>query len=190
MRDNPQDPFDETNAEEAEEVNGLDLFSTAEEDGTVARTRPARWLFAVAAIVVLVLIVVGVIMFTHRAPASETASKTVTSQIRSAHDQKSATEQAATGEVTVIWSQDVNAFAVKLDDVPAAEDEREYQVSVTNDDAGQSFESVGLIGADPSGSWHGFRGVDGVATVHVTEVAEGGENAPESEDLVQIDLKG
>jgi flagellar basal body-associated protein FliL len=176
--------------DDAEEVAGLDLFSTAEEAEAPARARKkSGWIFLGAAVVVVVLVIIVIVNLTKGGgnPA-DTASRSVASQVRHASDAKTLTKDAGEGTFSVTYSTKINAFAVDLKDVAAAPKGQEYQISVTHSDASESFERVGLLGRKPSG-WAGYRGVKSVASVHVTVVAEGGEDAPEQDDLAEIVLK-
>jgi len=175
--------------ENAEEVNGLDLWdSTAaqSEPGRAAR-RPARWLFLVAGIVVIVLAIVAVVGLRQGSTAKR-AEASVAQEVADAKDVKSLSKDTDTGTVNLKYSRSVDAFSVQLDDVPDAGSGQEYQVSVTSNDSSQHFERVGLLGAKPGDDWYGFRGVDDVLSVHVTVVAEGGEDAPEQDDLAEIEI--
>lgn len=174
--------------EDAEEVDGIDLLSSVQEDAAPARRGKAGWIFAGAAVVVIVLVIVLFVNLAHRHSAADTASSTVASQVRHASDAKTASAQAGGGKLTVVSSRAKNAFAVQVKNLPALKDGEEYQISVTHTDASQSFERVGLVGRKPTDTWHGYRGVKNVASVHLTPVAEGGEDAPEQEDLSEVKL--
>jgi flagellar basal body-associated protein FliL len=176
--------------DDAEEVAGLDLFSTAEEAETPARGRKkAALIFLAAAVVVIVLVVVVIVnLVKGSGNPADNASKSVATQVRHAKDAKTLSDEAGDGTFSVTYSAKVNAFAVNLKDVAAAPKDEEYQISVTHTDSAQSFERVGLLGRKPSG-WAGYRGVKSVASVHVTIVAQGGEDAPEQADLAEIKLK-
>jgi flagellar basal body-associated protein FliL len=175
--------------ENSEEVHGLDLFADAEEAEPTRRRAKTGWIFAVAALIVVIL---GVIVIVNLTGGSDTpadsASKSVAAQVRKADDAKTLSADAEDGKFTVIYSAKVDAFAVEVSGVDAAPEDQEYQVSVTHSDAAETFERVGLLGAEPTG-WHGYRGLDSVRSVHLTIVAEGGEDAPEQADLSEITLE-
>ncbi|MGO3141452.1 MAG: hypothetical protein ACTII3_12060 [Galactobacter sp.] len=175
--------------EEAEEVNGLDLFSEVEEPAGPRKRVKAGWIFAVAALIVVVLAVVVIVNLTgKRDSPADSASKSVAAQVRKANDAETVSSEAGTGKLSVTYSADVGAFAVQVTGVEEAPEDQEYQISVTHSDAAQSFERMGLLGADPSG-WHGYRGLDSIHSVHLTIVAEGGEDAPEQADLSEVVLE-
>lgn len=182
-------PLDPRDLENAEEVNGLDLWdSTAsQEEPGRAQRRPARWLFLLAGLIVVVLGVIAVVGLTHGS-TSERAEASVASEVADADDVQELTSDSDTGSVHVRYSRSADAFSVQLDGVPDAAAGHEYQVSVTSNDTGQHFDRVGLIGAHPGDEWYGYRGLEDVLSVHVTEVAEGGEDAPEQADLVEIEI--
>lgn len=189
QNDSPDDARRNRQLDEAEEVNGLDLFAEVEEPAAPRKRVKSVWIFAVAALIVVILAVVVVVNLTgKRESPADSASRSVASQVRKAADAETVSAEAGKGKLTVIYSAEVDAFAVQAGGVGAAPDGQEYQISVTHTDASESFERVGLLGAKPSG-WHGYRGLDNIRSVHLTLVAEGGEDAPEQADLAEVIVK-
>jgi len=181
----PQQP------EGREEIQGLDLLDdVSDEVGTHVRRGPARWLFVLAAVVVVVLAIVGITSLTHRSGSgANQAAETVASEVRSAKDVKTLhADGKPSGTVNLSYSRSSDSYAVQLQDVPAVASGNEYQVAVTTATTDQRFVIVGLLGPDPGDTWFGYRGLKDVVSVHVTEVVQGGEEAPDHDDLVDIEL--
>lgn len=167
---------------------GLSLVDDVAAESPASRRGPARWLFVVAGLVLIVLIVVGVSSLNRVSAPATVAAETVAQQVISASDvrklEAASTEQAGTFRVDVSASQD--AYAVQLDGFPEAPEGLEYQLSIS--DRRDNFVQVALLGAKPDGKWSGYRGAKDVTALHLTVVDEGGEAAPSRDDVATIEM--
>ncbi|RKW71631.1 anti-sigma factor [Galactobacter caseinivorans] len=172
-----------------EELNGLDLLDEASSPSEPdrGRRRPARWLYLVAALVVIGLGIAALIAINSGTGVAK-AEENIAQGVRDAEDMKEVSAKATSGgTVKVAYSKSKNAFAVQLEDFAPAPEGHEYQVSVTENNAAQTFDSAGSLGRDPGSNWTGFPGVETVLSVHINVVAEG-EVDPDESDLAQVEL--
>ncbi len=173
-----------------DELHGLDLLDdVADEETSRLRRGPARWLFVLAGLVVLVLAIVGITSLTSD-PAANRANTSLAQEVRSAKDAKTMSVEAPTGRINLVYSASKDAYAVQLEGLPAAKNNMEYQVAVTTNSLGQTMDIAGLLGREPGDTWFGYQGLKDVVSVHVTEVATGGEAAPGADDLAEFVLQG
>ena len=177
-------------AEGNDELHGLDLLDdVADEETSRLRRGPARWLFVLAGIVVLVLAIVGITSLTAD-PAASRANTALAKEVREAKDATALSVDAPSGRVHLVYSVSKDAYAVQLEGLPAAPSNMEYQVAVTTNSLGQTMDIAGLMGRDPQDTWFGFSGLKDVVAVHVTQVAAGGEQSPGADDLAEFVLQG
>lgn len=172
-----------------EELNGLDLLDEASSpsDPDRGRRRPARWLFVLAGLVVIGL-VIGAVAVINSGSGMANAEKNIATGVLEAKDKKEVTGKAASGTVHVAYSRSENAFAVQLEGFPEAGEGHEYQVSVTENDTAQTFAKAGTLGRAPGDEWTGYAGVDTVLSVHLNVVTQGGEDDPDEADLVEVEI--
>ena len=174
---------------EPREMQGIDLLNdVADESGPQnGRGRPARWLFVVAALVVIALAVIAIVSL-NRGSAASKAAETVASDVRKASDHQEITKQVeGGGQIHLVYSNSEDAYAIQLEGVNAPPSGSEFQVGVYTRTTGQKYEIVDLIGDKPGDAWFGYRGLKQVMTLAVTVVAEGGETTPENDDRVTIE---
>lgn len=172
-----------------QELHGLDLLDEAstQSEPDRGRRRPARWLYVVAALVVIGLGIAALIAINSGTGVAK-AEENIAQGVRDAKDVKEVSAKASTGTLKVAYSKSKNAFAVQLEGFPAAPEGHEYQVSVTENDDAQTFNKAGTLGRDPGSAWTGFPGVETVLSVHLNVVAEGGEDDPDEADLASVEL--
>jgi hypothetical protein len=177
-------------AEGNDELHGLDLLDdVADEETSRLRRGPARWLFVVAGLVVLVLAIVGITSLTSD-PAANHANTSLAKEVREAKDAKAMSAEASGGRINLVYSASKDAYAVQLEGLPAAPNNMEYQVAVTTNSLGQTMDIAGLLGREPGDTWFGYQGLKDIVSVHVTQVAAGGEQSPGEDDLAEFVLQG
>lgn len=173
-----------------EELNGLDLLDEAStpSEPDRGRRRPARWLYVVAALVVVGLGIAALIAINSGTGVAK-AEENIAQGVRGATDvQEVSAKTTSGGTLKVAYSKSENAFAVQLEGVAAAPKGHEYQISVTENNDAQDFTKAGSLGTDPGSEWTGFPGVETVLSVHLNVVTEGGEDDPDEADLAAVEL--
>ena len=140
-------------------------------------TRPVTLLAAAAAAVAL---------FAGGAFAISQITRDPVSQIAAAEDAQQATaEVAGGGTATLVWSGELGASAVRVEDIAPLPDDRVYQLWYI-DTSGATPAGTFTVG-DGGQSWHVLEGtMDAGDTVGITVEPAGGSQSPTTDPVVAI----
>ncbi|GGS51960.1 anti-sigma factor [Actinokineospora fastidiosa] len=151
---------------------------------------PVRILGMAAAVLLVVSVSLGVVLYQTRADLADTrAQAAVMSEILSAGDAELVTGAVDGLSGTVVYSRERGDILLLADGVPAAPEGKTYQVWLMG--GRTPFHSVGLVTPDGRGRAAIVDTTGEVASatnVGITIEPEGGSAAPSTEPIMQMDL--
>ncbi|MCT1685603.1 anti-sigma factor domain-containing protein [Pseudoglutamicibacter cumminsii] len=168
----------------------LDLLGDFDEEESARNRRKAPSAGTIAIFSVITVVVLSVIgFFAVKAmwPSPAKMAAEVAKEVRDASDAVTHTTKTKDGEIELVTSAELNSFAVKVKGVPNAPEDNEYQLYLSDTENG--LRPSTLLGAKPNDTWFGVRDeLNTTREIHVTVVAQGGQQRPPAQDVVSIEI--